>query len=68
VEMVFFVTTIYKGRINIPSKRNVFVKVEGKNRLSFKFFEKRNRNNRYGSNHGNNYGSDNNNNNNNNNN
>lgn len=66
----FFVQTIYKGKINVPSKRKVFVKVEGKNRLSFKFFKKRNRNNTHGthnvnhsygqgSNSGNNYGSDN---------
>lgn len=61
----FFVKTIYKGRINVPSKRKVFVKIEGKNRLSFKFFKKRKG---YGS-HGNphddygndgHYGSDNN--------
>lgn len=35
-----FVQKIYEGRINIPSKRKVFVKVEGRNRLSFKFFKK----------------------------
>jgi len=66
----FFVQTIYKGKINVPSKRKVFVKIEGKNRLSFKFLKKRNRNNghvthnvnhsyRQGSNPINNYGSDN---------
>lgn len=65
----FFVQTVYKGNINVPSKRNVFVKVEGKNRLSFKFLKKQNRNNGHGNHHGNNghgnygdnghYGSDN---------
>jgi hypothetical protein len=60
----FFVKTIYKGRINVPSKRKVFVRVEGKNQLSFKFFKKRNRNNGHdgyghGNNHGNHYGSNN---------
>lgn len=37
-----FVQTIYEGCINVPSKRKVFVKVEGRNRLSFKFFRKPN--------------------------
>ena len=49
----FFVKTIYKGKINVPSKRKVFVKIEGKNRLSFKFFKKRNRNNGHGGQYGN---------------
>ncbi|MDB4533333.1 DUF4476 domain-containing protein [Vicingaceae bacterium] len=52
-----FVQTIYEGRINIPSKRKVFVKVEGRNRLSFKFFKKPNHNN-----HNNGHGNHNNNN------
>lgn len=51
-----FVRTVYKGKINVPARKNVFVKVEGKNRLSFKFFKKRNRNNRHNGNNGN-YGS-----------
>ena len=46
-----FVQTIYKGYINVPSKRKVFVKVEGRNRLSFKFFKKKNNHH-----HGNHYG------------
>lgn len=46
-----FVKTIYKGKINVPAQRNVFVKVEGKNRLSFKFLKKRNRNNQSGGSH-----------------
>lgn len=37
-----FVKTIYEGRINIPSQRKVLVKVEGRNRLSFKFLKKTN--------------------------
>ncbi len=37
-----FVKTIYEGCINVPAKRKVFVKVEGRNRLSFKFFRKPN--------------------------
>jgi hypothetical protein len=37
-----FVQTIYEGRINIPSKRRVLVKVEGRNRLSFRFLKKAN--------------------------
>jgi len=48
----FFVKTIYKGRITVPSKRKVFVNIEGKNRLSFKFFNKRNRNNGHGEHYG----------------
>lgn len=39
-----FVRTVYKGKITVPERRNVFVKVEGKNRLSFRFLKKRNRN------------------------
>ena len=50
----FFVQTVYKGNINVPSRKKVMVKVEGKNRLSFKFFRKRNRNNHH--NNGNHYG------------
>jgi len=57
-----FVRTIYKGKINVPARKKVFVKVEGKNRLSFKFFTKRNRRNGNGHHNGNysnngNYGS-----------
>jgi len=48
----FFVKTIYNGRINVPSKRKVFVKIEGENRLSFKFLKKRNRYNGHGNTHG----------------
>jgi hypothetical protein len=59
-----FVKTIYEGRINVPAKRKVFVKVVGRNRLSFKIFKKPNRHdhghhnnghsnqNAYGSNYG----------------
>ena len=32
-----FVKTIYEGRINVPSNRKVFVRVEGRNQLNFKF-------------------------------
>jgi hypothetical protein len=39
-----FVKTIYEGRINVPSNRKVFVKVEGRNRLNFKFLKKVNQN------------------------
>jgi hypothetical protein len=35
-----FVKTIYEGRLNLPAKRKVVVKVEGRNRLSYKFFKK----------------------------
>lgn len=58
-----FVQTIYEGRINIPSKRKVFVKVEGRNKLSFKFFRKQNQlhNNGHGHHHNNGHGNHNNN-------
>jgi hypothetical protein len=46
-----FVKTIYEGCINVPSKRKVFVKVEGRNRLSFKFFKKPTHHNGHGNGH-----------------
>ena len=46
-----FIQTIYEGCINVPSKRKVFVKVQGRNRLSFKFFKKPNQHN-HGHNNG----------------
>ena len=36
----FVRTLVYNGNINIPSRRKVNVKVEGRNRLSFRFFRK----------------------------
>lgn len=44
----FFVKTLYRGKINVPARKKVFVKVEAKNRLSFRFFNKRNGQNAYG--------------------
>ena len=37
-----FVETIFQGNIKVPAKRSVVVRVEGKNRLNFKFFKKYN--------------------------
>jgi hypothetical protein len=51
-----FVETIFKGNIKVPAKRKVFVSVEGKNGLNFKFFKKYNQNHHHnnGHNHNNN--------------
>lgn len=58
----FFVKTLYKGKINIPARKKVFVRVEGKNQLRFRFFKKNRGNSSHGNNGGhygnNNWGSD----------
>lgn len=49
-----FVETIFQGNIRVPAKKNVFVSVEGKNCLNFKFFKKNNHHNNGNGSHNNN--------------
>ena len=54
---IFVRSVVYEGNVNIPSRRNVHMKVDGRNRLSFKFFKKPNRHSHHSSGYGSQYGS-----------